>query len=308
MPTVLFSSEFQKYDQWRPALLSNLPDLDLRRWPDVGDPSDVDILLVWAPPPETLKFPNLKLIQCLGAGVDHLINLPIPEHVPLARLIDKSQVAGFVEYVVGAVLSYHRDFHRFRQNQASHQWAPRTRVLASQRKIGVMGLGEMGAPCAIRLAEFGFAMRGWSRSPRQLSGLQTFSGEEGLNEFLHDLDILICALPLTPSTENILNRQLFERLAPGACVINVGRGGHCNEQDLCAAVQSGQISGALLDVTSIEPLPASDPLWTHAEINITPHIATSQVAASAAAVAAENITRVRQGLPPLGLVDRSRKY
>ena len=308
MPTVLFSSEYQQYDQWRPALLNRLPDLDLRRWPDIGNPEDVDILLVWSPPLEALAFPNLKLVQCLGAGVDHLINLPIPEHVALARLIDRTQVAGFVEYVVGAVLTCHRDFPRYRQSQLLHAWEPRKRVQAADRKVGVMGLGEMGAPCAISLAEWGFNVKGWSRSSHQLEGVKTFSGEQELGAFLSDIDILICALPLTSTTEGILNRQLFEKLAPGAYVINVGRGGHCNEADLCAAIQAGQLSGALLDVTSIEPLPPTHALWDQPEITITPHMATSQIAASAAGIAAENITRVRQGMSPLGLVDRSRKY
>lgn len=308
MPTALFSSEFQNYDEWLPALLTHMPDLQVRRWPDIDDPNEVDVLLVWAPPGEALKFPNLKLVQCLGAGVDHLISLPIPDHVPLARLIDHSQIDGFVEYVVGAVLSYHRDFQRFRASQARATWVKQPRVLARNRRIGVMGLGEMGAPCASRLATFGFSVRGWSRSARNIAGVECFAGDEQIFDFLSDLDILVCALPLTPSTEGILNAEVFARLAPNACVINVGRGGHCNEGDLIEAVSSGRLGGALLDVTSVEPLPDGHPLWLQPGIEITPHIATSQSSFSAAAVAIENIRLVREGKKPLGLVDRLRQY
>ncbi|KAF1010965.1 MAG: Glyoxylate/hydroxypyruvate reductase A [Pseudomonas fluorescens] len=308
MATVLFASQYQRYDQWRPALLELLPDLDLRQLEDIDDPADVDILLVWTPPEETLQYPNLKLVQCLGAGVDHLVNLPIPTHVPLARLIDRSQVQGFVEYVTAAVLSWHRGFPQFAQAQLKHRWAPQPRVLASQRKVGIMGLGEMGSPCAVQLAHMGFAVRGWSRSPRSLDGVQTFAGEAGLSGFLQGLDVLICVLPLTASTEGILDQTLFAQLAPGAYVINVGRGAHCNEADLCTALDSGQLGGALLDVVSVEPLPQDHPLWSQQGLSLTPHIATSQIASSAAAVAAENIRRIRSGQQPLGQVDRSRSY
>ena len=308
MPTALFSSEYQNYDEWYPALMRHMPELNVKRWPDIGDSKDVDVLLVWSPPAEALRFPNLKLIQCLGAGVDHLVDLPIPAHVPLARLIDKSQVEGFVEYVVGAVLSHHRDFHRFRESQIMREWKKLPRVLAAERNVGIMGLGEMGSPCATRLASFGFAVRGWSRTPKNLPGIQCFSGDGEMNAFLKGLDIIVCVLPLTGETENILSGALFEKIAPSAFVINVGRGGHCNDRDLCDAISSGRLSGALLDVTSVEPLPADNPLWHQKGIEITPHIATSQSASSAAAAAVENIKRVRTGLEPFGLVDKSRRY
>jgi glyoxylate/hydroxypyruvate reductase len=308
MPTALFSSEYQNYDEWYPALMRHMPELDVKRWPDASDPKDVDVLLVWSPPPEALQFPNLKLVQCLGAGVDHLVDLPIPAHVPLARLIDKSQVEGFVEYVVGAVLSHHRDFHRFRESQMLREWKKRPRMLAAERNVGIMGLGEMGSPCATRLASFGFAVRGWSRTPKSLPGVQCFSGDDEMDVFLKGLDIVVCVLPLTGKTGNILRNALFEKLAPGAFVINVGRGGHCNDRDLCDAISSGRLGGALLDVTSVEPLPADHSLWHQRGIEITPHIATSQSALSAAAAAVENIKRVRAGLEPFGLVDKSRRY
>lgn len=308
MPTALFFSEYQNYDAWYPCLVHHMPELNVKRWPDIGDPKDVDVLLVWSPPAEALQLPNLKLIQCLGAGVDHLVDLPIPAHVPLARLIDKSQVEGFVEYVVGAVLSHHRDFHRFRESQMLGEWKKHPRMLAAERNVGIMGLGEMGSPCATRLASFGFAVRGWSRTPKSLPGVRCFSGDDEMEMFLNGLDIVVCVLPLTGKTENILNSALFERLAPGAFVINVGRGGHCNEDDLCNAISSGRLGGALLDVTSVEPLPADHSLWHQRGIEITPHIATSQSASSAAAAAVENIKRVRAGLEPFGLVDKSRRY
>ncbi len=179
MPAALFASAFQKYDDWAPVLRREIPDLDLRLWPDAGNPADIDILLVWAPPLEALSYPNLKLVQCLGAGVDHLVSLPIPPHVSIARLIDRSQIEGFVHYVTGAVLSAHRDFHHYQRSQANSLWEPRIRVQARDRIVGVMGLGEMGAPCTLELARQGFQIRGWSRSPKTLEGVSAYSGGGG---------------------------------------------------------------------------------------------------------------------------------
>jgi glyoxylate/hydroxypyruvate reductase A len=250
----------------------------------------------------------LKLVQCLGAGVDHLISLPLPKHVDLARLIDKSQIEGFVHYVTGAVLTAHRDFHCYRRSQANGLWEPRVRVQASDRIVGVMGLGEMGSPCALELARQGFPVRGWSRSRKLLEGVSVYNGPDTLNAFLSGVHILVCALPLTADTRDILNSDLFACLAPGAYVINVGRGGHCAERDLIAAIESGQLSGALLDVAKGEPLPPDSVLWRTPGIEINPHMATTQAPQSAALAAAENIKRVRSGRQPLGLIDRTRQY
>ena len=308
MPAALFSSAFQKFDEWRPALLEQLPDLDLRQWPDVGDPADIDVLLVWAPPEGALVYPNLKLVQCLGAGVDHLVSLPIPAQVQLARLIDQGQVEGFVHFVLAAVLGAHRDLHRYRISQSHAAWQPRRRVQAKDRVVGVMGLGEMGGSAAAAVARLGFQVRGWSRGEKQVDGVEVLHGAPALGRFLNGVDILICALPLTAETRGILNAAVFDQLAPGAYVINVGRGGHCNEPDLIEAVNSGRLSGAFLDVAAVEPLDPGSPLWRTPGIDVTPHMATTQVAASAAAAAARNILRVRAGQVPVGLVDRQRNY
>ncbi|KJC50464.1 hypothetical protein UP09_05515 [Bradyrhizobium sp. LTSP885] len=308
MPAALFSSEFQDYEEWRPALLSAYPELDLRLWPDVGDPRDIDVLLVWTPPAEALRFPNLTFVQTLGAGIDHLAGVEVPAHVQLARLVDPKQIDGFVEFVASGVLSFHRDLQLYAKDRTSRIWRKRPRRLAADRKVGIMGLGEMGQPCAERLASFGFSMRGWSLSRKDVLGVSTYAGEAELSAFLRDLDILVCALPLTETTRGILDRKTFAQLAPRACVINVGRGGHCVESDLLDAIRSGRVEGALLDVTDLEPLPDCSPLWEEPRIQITPHIATSQIASSAAVLAAENIRRVRAGAPPVGLIDRSRQY
>ncbi|CAG9275223.1 D-3-phosphoglycerate dehydrogenase [Paraburkholderia unamae] len=308
MPTVLFASEYHDPVEWLPALRHHMPEIKVTCWPEVPDPDDIDVLLAWTALEEAVRLPNLKLVQCLGAGIDHLVGLPIPDRVPLARLVDNSQVAGFVEYVVGAVLGFHRDRHHFRKSQEKSCWTRRPRMLSCERRVGIMGLGEMGAPCAIALSKYDFSVSGWSRTLKTLPGVQCYAGERQLNEFLQGLDILVCALPLTPGTDGILNDQLFSKLALGACVINVGRGGHCNEQHLVDALASGRLSGALLDVTSVEPLPTNHPLWNVQGLEITPHIATSQSANSAAAIVAENIRRVRAGHVPLGAVDRTRGY
>lgn len=308
MAAVLFASRIHAFDDWAPSLRAHAPQLDLRRWPDAGDPADIDVVLVWNPLPEVAQFPNLRLVQCLGAGVDHLAGMPIPAHVPLARLVDSAQVDGFVHFVLAAVLGAHRDLHRYRAEQAAASWAPRRRVQAKDRTVGVMGLGEMGAPCARELARLGFKVKGWSLRDKRIDGVSVFAGAARLSEFLSDVDILVCALPLTDETRGILNTATFAQLALGAYVINVGRGGHCVEADLVSAVNDGWLSGALLDVVNDEPLAATSALWRTPGIEVTPHIATSQVAGSAAAGVAANIARVRQGLSPLGLVDRAARY
>ena len=245
-------------------------------------------------------MPNLAFVQCFGTGADNLLADPrIPPHIPIARLINDEQTRGMVEFVLGIVLGWHRQFDTFRAQQKRAEWIRHEHPIASERSVGVLGLGEMGMAVARGLAALGFKTRGWNRSPRLLPGVETFVGDAEFMSFASGLDCVVCLVPLTSSTRHILAAPLFNRLARGAYVVNVGRGGHCKEDDLIAALDSGQVSGAWLDVFETEPLPSDSPLWRRGDIAILPHAATMSRPEFAAATIVENLHRVRRGDPIL---------
>jgi glyoxylate/hydroxypyruvate reductase A len=310
MRGILFHSEFHDPVVWKKELEAAAgKDLDLRFWPDIGDPSEIEVLLTWTPPEGWQKlFPNLKLLQCLGAGVDHLLSDPIPSSVQVTRIAEEGQIEEFVAYVCAGVLQFHREFHVYREHQNHLRWMPNGVPSVRSRTVGVMGLGSFGSACARQLVGLGFNVRGWSRSLKELERVKAFAGDLQLNEFLAGAEILVCVLPLTDSTREILDAKLFYTLPPGACIINVGRGEHCVEKDLVDAVSSKHLGGALLDAFRVEPLPPSHPFWTTPGINITPHIATRAKTGSAAALTVENLRRLDDGRPLVGLVDTSRGY
>jgi glyoxylate/hydroxypyruvate reductase A len=223
-------------------------------------------------------------------------------------MIEPGIVEGMVEYVTQAVLTIHRDLTDYRLQQQQQVWRELPLKPASERRIGVLGLGVLGTAVLERLRVFGFACAGWSRSPREIEGVDCHAGEGALNGFLARTDILICLLPLTPATRGLLDAGLFAKLPRGASLIQTGRGGHLNQHDLLAALDSGQLHNAMLDVTDPEPLPAGHPLWTHPCVRITPHIASATRPESAVDVVLDNLRRHREGLPMLGQIDRTRGY
>jgi glyoxylate/hydroxypyruvate reductase A len=228
------------------------------------------------PPPGFLKtLPNLKAVISLGAGVDGFLTDPdYPAQIPLVRSVDPNLAIQMSEYVAMHVLMIHRDQHFFDQAQRDHQWRQRMlRRNARDIRVGILGLGTIGGRIARRLMGFEFQTLGWSRSHKELPGIATYSGQDGLPHFLGQSDIMVCVLPLTPDTRGILNAALFAQLPRGAWVINVARGAHCIEEDLIAALDSGHLAGAVLDVFQTEPLPEDSPIWRHPKIVATPHIA-----------------------------------
>jgi glyoxylate/hydroxypyruvate reductase A len=298
-----------RFEDWAAALLTELPDLDLRSWPEVGDPADIDVALVWHPPRgELAGYPNLRAILSLGAGVDGILADPGLPDVPLVRMLDPGLTAGMTEYVTAATLRYHRNLDVYGRTQATGRWVPRTAPAAEDRRVGVLGLGELGGDAARAFARLGFDTEGWSRTPKQIEGVRCRHGPEGLDALLARTEILVCLLPLTEATADILDARLFARLPQGACVINVARGGHLVENDLLAALDSGRLAGATLDVFRTEPLPPDHPFWRHERILVTPHVASMTPPRSAARLVAANIRRLRAGAPLEGLVDRRRGY
>jgi glyoxylate/hydroxypyruvate reductase A len=289
-----------------------LPDLDFRVWPDdVGDPLEIEYALAWRPKPGALRaYPNLKAIFSLGAGVDHLFrDADLPAGVPVVRLVDKALTRNMTEYVVHWVLHYHRSFQAYAELQRRGEWRALPVPDPPERKrVGIMGLGVLGGDVARALLGLGFTVAGWSRTPKQIDGVESFAGDAGLVPFLSRLHNLVCLLPLTPETEGIINRRTLSALPAGAFVINVARGGHLIEEDLLAALDAGHLAGATLDVFQTEPLPEDHPFWHHPRVVVTPHVASQTDPRSAADEVAANIRRLRAGEPPINIADPAQGY
>ncbi|MBL8839195.1 MAG: glyoxylate/hydroxypyruvate reductase A [Alphaproteobacteria bacterium] len=306
---LLFSSQADDPVAWTAMLRTAYPDLDIRIWPEVGAVADIDVALVWKYPPGDLaRYPNLKLVCSLGAGVDHLLDDPKFPDVALVRIVDPAMTAGMTEFVCAAVLRHHCQFPEFAQYQRERRWMRQNRPPARERVVGILGMGELGRDAATMLQALGFTVIGWARTERKLAGVDTFGGAAGLPAFLARAQILVCLLPLTPATRGILNSALFAQLPRGAALVNVARGAHVVDGDLLAALDAGQLSGATLDVFSPEPLPAGHPFWSHPKIFVTPHVASLTNPRTAAAQIIENIRRFRAGEKLLNQVDRALGY
>ncbi len=307
---LLFVSDSDDPAAWRAALERRLPGLDMRVWPETGDAGDVDAALVWNHPRGALaKFPNLRAILSLGAGVNHILDDPeLPPGVPVARIVDPALAEGMAEYATLAVLRYHRNFDAYEKFQRDRRWKPLPIPVTAARRVGVLGLGEIGRACAEAIARLGFPVAGWSRTPKSLPGIESYAGAEALAKFLARTDILVCVLPLTPATRGIIDAATLGALSRGAFVINIARGAHVVDADLIAALDSGHIAGATLDVFADEPLPREHPFWAHPGITVTPHIASLTNPETAADGVADNLRRLADGRPLLHLVDRARGY
>ena len=307
--TFLYKANPTRGLQWAKHFAERAPDLPFRMWPDIGDPKDVRYLGVWVPPENIgATFPNVELVFSVGAGVDQFDFAQLPPNVPLVRMLDTGIKEAMVEYVTLAVLALHRDLLHFLAQQRAQIFEEFQITYADRRRIGVMGLGLLGQAALERLKPFGFPLIGWNRSPRNLPGVTCYAGAEGLPAFLAQTDILICLLPLTTQTTGILNAKLFAQLPRGAQIVNVGRGGHLVTADLIAALDAGQLGGAVLDVVDPEPLPKGHPLWTHPKVLLTPHNASMTRPETAVAFVLDTIARHRRGEPLPGLVDRTRGY
>jgi len=307
---LLFKSEVDRADLWAEALRECAPELEVRVWPEAGEPSEIEYALVWKPPRGLLKsYPNLKLIFSLGAGIDHLTSDPeLPEGVPVLRMVEPGLTAGMTEYVVMSVLMHHRRMVDYAGMQRDKVWEMLPTPLAADRKVGVMGLGVLGADAAEALAGLGFDVAGWSRSPKSVPGVAAFHGAEQLGPFLARSEILVCLLPLTAETLGILNARTLALLPRAAALINVGRGELLVEDDLLPALDAGQVAGATLDVFSSEPLAPEHPFWTHPRVVMTPHCASITMPDSGARAVVENIRRLEAGEPLLHVADIARGY
>ena len=306
---LLFHSKIDPAEEFGAVLTRELPGTEFRIWPDIGDPAEIEAAVVWRPPPGVLaSLPNLQLICALGAGVDALLGDETLPAVPLVRLVDDHLTASMSEYVILQVMRFHRLDHDYLAQQRAGVWKILPPLAAADRKVGILGMGVLGTAAAQKLHHIGFDVAGWSRSPRRIDGITTFHGPEGLDALLERSEILVCLLPLTPETQDVLNASLFRKLPKGAALINCGRGMHLVEEDLIPALDSGQLSGAALDVFRVEPLPSGHPFWSHPKIFVSPHVASQTNPETAGRSIADNIRRMRSGRPLLNQVDPRRGY
>ncbi|MGQ3354837.1 MAG: 2-hydroxyacid dehydrogenase [Phreatobacter sp.] len=307
--SILYKANPVRGAEWARHFAALAPDVPFHVWPDLPDPASVRHLATWVPPDDIAgTFPNLELVFSVGAGVDQFDFAKVPAHVPLVRMLEPHIAESMVEYVSLAVLALHRDLPRFLDQQRREVWKEIQITAAARRRVGVMGLGRLGQGVLERLKVFGFPLAGWNRSPRQIAGVDCYTGADALADFLARTDILVCLLPLTPETRGILDARLFAALPTGAMLVNVGRGGHLVQDDLLAALDGGHLAAAMLDVADPEPLPAGHPFWQHEKIILTPHIASMTHPETAVRFVLDTIARHRRGEPLPGLVDRSRGY
>jgi glyoxylate/hydroxypyruvate reductase A len=295
---------------WNELLVEALGPIDFRTLrAGLGNTDDIEIALAWKPKPGLLaSFRNLRMIVSLGMGVDHLLADDKLPDVAITRIMDEGLVGQMSEYAIYWALWHHRDIEKYAASQRAKTWKPEEFVDSIHRRIGVMGLGTIGQDAAKKLALLGFPTMGWSRTAKTVPGVETFHGREALPKFLGQANILVNVLPLTRETHGIMDKRLFAALPKGAFVINMGRGGHVLDEDLLAALDSGHLAGAALDVFNTEPLPADHPYWTHPKVHITPHMAGYTNPRTASPGVIENIKRLRAGQPLINTVDAKTGY
>lgn len=307
---ILFYAHGSTGDDWLAALGKTLPLADIRLWQE-GDTAPADYAVVWKPPAAMLRGrTDLKAIFNLGAGVDAILQLgdDLPAQVPIVRLDDAGMAMQMAEYVAYAVLRHFRRFGEFDAQSRDHQWRflkPRDK---KAHRIGILGMGVLGARITNALRHFEFDVHGWSRTRKQIVGVDSFAGSDEFDAFLSQSNIVICVLPLTDDTRGLLNRDALAMLPKGAYVINVARGAHIVERDLLDLIEEGHLAGAMLDVFDDEPLPADHPFWREPRITITPHIAALTLRGDSVRQIATKMKLLERGEPIAGLVDRSKGY
>ena len=297
----------RKLDDLQQRLQVALPDTQIEIWPDLASVQDVSFSVVWKQPHGSLaSLPNLKAIQCFGAGVDAILSDPTLPDLPIARIVDSHLTQSMLQYLDGIVSYYLLRLDLFCHQQQQQIWKPKSprRI----ENITVLGLGELGRAAAQYFAQKGYQVCGWARTQKQLPDVSCYHGEAGLKAATAKADIIICLLPLTASTENMLNHAFFSALKAGAILVNVARGAMVDDAALLGALASGQLQAACLDVFRQEPLPPEHPFWTQPNILITPHISAVTNVDTAVAQIVENYQRSQRGDALLNLVDVTRGY
>lgn len=306
---ILFRGPQDRNDCWRAMFAEALPNLVWQHWPNVADKAAIELMIVWKLPRDYQQdYPNLKVIFSVGAGVDQLNLATVPEHIQVVRMIDPGIVKGMSEFIALHVLNIHRGTFQYINANSTATWKQLPTLANSHRRIGILGLGNLGQAAANTLLNLGFSVNGWSRSAKQLDGVMCFGGMEKLEDFLSQSDVLVSLLPLTKQTQGLLNTSTLSHLPKGASVINVGRGEQLVAEDLISLLDSQHLNYAVLDVFDIEPLPESHSLWQHPNVLVTPHIAAITQNETAGKVLLENVQRYLKDQALVGLVDRELGY
>ena len=294
-------------EPWVVSLKKALPDATVVVWKP-GAPL-ADYAIVWNPPQQFIdEQPDLAALFNIGAGVDNLLQLSLPSSLKVVRLEDAGMLVEMSEYVCHAVIRYFREFKQHETNKQLSKWSYRKTKTRNDFTIGVMGLGTLGMQVIKTLQMFEYPVNGYSRTLKEIEGVECFSGEQGLLEFLKSTRVLINLLPLTPETENIMNYNTLSQLQPGGYVINVARGKHLVDDDLLKLIDAGHLAGATLDVFRTEPLTADHPFWQHPKITITPHTAARTQREESITQIARKIQSLQQGNLITGIVDLQRGY
>lgn len=306
---ILHYGDKERGTAWQQVLAHELPEVRFRCWPDVGDPATVRHLVAWTLPEDVIaSLPNLEILFSIGAGVDQLDLDRLPPDLRIIRMVEPGITDTMADYVAMAVLALHRDLPFHIAEQRAGRWNWRDVPPARERRVGIMGLGELGRAALTALAPHGFRLSGWSRSRHSIAGVECFAGDASLGAFLAQSEILVCLLPLTDDTHHILNRVTFAAMPRGARLVNAARGGHLVQDDLIEALDSGQLAAAVLDVTDPEPLPAGHRFYSHPAILLTPHVAGITRTDTAIRALIDNLRRMKAGESLVGEVDRHCGY
>lgn len=310
MALLMFNSLRGNIADWSALFNQAYPDLEIREWPEIGNPDDIEYLVIGRPSLQDLPpLPNLKLMLTMLAGVEGIYNNPAcPKDIPLVKGEPMAGDASLTEYGLTHVLRHHRNLPAYLEQQRQHLWQPIEQKGPSEQRIGMLGLGTMAKPIADKLVEMDFDVAAWTRTPKPEAKIEIFAGLENFDAFLARTDIAVCLLPFTPETKGILNADVFAKMPKGAALINLGRGGHVISDDLIQALDSGQLSAATLDVTDPEPLPEDSPLWDHPGVTILPHVARRPPVSQIVPEFIENIRRFEAGEPLLQQTDKTRGY
>jgi glyoxylate/hydroxypyruvate reductase len=295
---------------WIQSLKQKLPQTAIHVYPNIGNPELVDFVICWKPNNYVLKqFPNLEVIQSIGAGVDHITRTQtIQSNQILTRIVDDNLTNDMWEFLLAAVLSNIKKIPFYAQQQNDKSWRPTPYGVIKNTTVSILGLGQIGAFVAAQFATLGFIVKGWAQSEKNIKNVQCYAHEIGFSACLYNTDFLINLLPLTAATENILDKNTLKQMKKGAFLINVGRGEHLVETDLIKLLDENYLSGALLDVFRIEPLPKEHPFWTHPKIQITPHIASLTNFESATTQIAENYRAFIAGNTLQNIVSHQKGY